>query len=185
MNKDYNVKNKTVANNVVTATNATPVHDRKAEQEYSYYSKLLEKPFDSVAELREAEEAVRAAQRAKEDKAAKKKADAAVVEDAFRALNAARKTYKMDLDAVATSYREAMTRLKDAFEKDVARIKAELAAAEESYKTALKDFADKYPEGYHITLKDGDFETTIHRDTTKAQSNRVPDLFDMLFNLRF
>jgi rRNA maturation endonuclease Nob1 len=64
---------------------------------YSYYSNVLNKPFESVDELREAEAKYYAEIKAKEDKAATKKADAKKVEDAFKALNQARKVYKEDL----------------------------------------------------------------------------------------
>lgn len=155
---------------------------KKESVGYSFYSKLLQKPFDTVEELLIAEESVRAAQRAKEDKAAQKKADATAVEDAFKALNAARRVYKKDLTAATEEYSKKLAALKSAFETRTAEIKAALAAAEAAYQTALKNFADKYPEGYHITLKDGDFETTIHRGTTPMNTVKVPDLFDIFLN---
>ena len=158
---------------------------RKADQAYSYYSRLLKEPFDTVEELCEAEEAYYAKLKAKEDKAAAKKADALVVEDAFKALNVARKDYKVNLTTVTDSYRDAMTELKNAFESDVEKIKANLATAEDNYKKALKAFADKYPEGYHITLKDGDFETTISSNTSTKTGAKYPDIFDMLFGFHF
>lgn len=158
---------------------------RKAEQSYSYYSRLLEKPFDTVDELMAAEEAVRAEQRAKEDKAAQKKADAIVVEDAFKALNAARRTYKESIDAVTNKYRTDLEEMRKAFEARVDEIKVNLATAETDYQTALKNFAEKYPEGYHITLKDGDFETTIHMDTKNTHTAKTPDPFDLFFRLLF
>ena len=75
--------------------------DRKEIRDYSYYSRVLEKPFDSIEELKAEEAKYFEAQRAKEDKAAAKKADAKKVEDAFITLNAARKEYKTALAAAA------------------------------------------------------------------------------------
>lgn len=153
---------------------------------FAYYSKLLKEPFDSVEELREAEEAYYAKLKAKEDKAAAKKADAQKVEDAFKALNAARKIYKEDLTTLTAEYSEALTDLKKAFDLGKSDIREKLATAEATYQTALKEFNDKHPEGYHVTLKDGDFETTIEKrssanatDTDKA-SKAVSNMFDIL-----
>ena len=52
--------------------------------DYSYYSKVLKEPFNTVAELKKAEEAYYAKQKAKEDKAVQKKTDATKVEEAVR-----------------------------------------------------------------------------------------------------
>lgn len=159
----------------------------KAIRDYSYYSRVLEKPFDSIEELKIAEEAHYAAIRAKENKAATKKADAKKVEDAFKALNAARKAYKEKLVSLATDYSENLKKLKDSFESEKAVCQAELASAETVYSTALKSFTDKYPEGYHLTLKDGDFETTIEsRSSTKdapSKTGSLLDLFDWVFSI--
>ena len=155
---------------------------RKTDQAYSYYSRVLKEPFDSVEELQLAEEAYYAKLRAKEEKAATKKADAKTVEDAFKNLNLARKSYKEQYTALQTAYREELAELKHAFENAKSDMNAKLADAEAKYSKALKEFTDKYPEGFHLTLKDGDFETTI--DTRTAVSNRssaVTDLFDLFF----
>ena len=155
---------------------------------YGFYSKVLNKPFDSVAELREAEAQYYAEQKAKEDKAAQKKADAQKVEDAFKALNAARKEYKEELTTLTTEYSEELEHLKKAFELGKKDITDKLAAAEDVYSTALKEFTDKY-ENYHMTLKDGDFETTISGSKTTASESKkssanvktLADLFDLMF----
>ena len=161
--------------------------DQKYVQSFAYYSRLLKEPFDSIEELNEAEEAYYAKQKAKEDKAAEKKADATKVEEAFKALNAARKTYKENLATLHKMYRENLKLLKNALEEDTAAESAILAAAEKTYADALKTFADKYPEGYHITLKDGDFETTISHETTKSQEpeQMCEDALRKLFSLFF
>ena len=131
---------------------------------YAYYSRVLGKPFDTLEELKEAEEAYYAKIKAKEDKAATKKADALKVEEAFKTLNAARKAFKSELEDLTKKYRDDLTQLKSSFEKSKEAVHKKLATAEEKYSEALKVFTEKYPEGYHITLKDGDFETTLSRD---------------------
>lgn len=161
---------------------------------YGYYSRVLNRPFDSVAELREAEAKYYAEVKAKEDKAAAKKADAIKVEEAFKALNRARKDYKEDLTQLTTEYSTAMADLKDAFELGKKDIHDKLAAAEDNYAKALKEFTAAHPEGYHVTLRDGDFETTISGSRTaqpkvktaeakevKKHDSDMINLLDLLF----
>ena len=153
------------------------------KQAFAYYSRLLKEPFDSIEELAEAEEAYYAKLKAKEDKAAAKKADAVKVEEAFKSLNAARKNYKETLEVITENYRKNLVELKAAFEEDTAAANKALALAEEAYDVALKTFTEKYPEGFHLTLKDGDFETTISSSkTTSNDTYKIADLFDWLFN---
>jgi chromosome segregation ATPase len=146
---------------------------------------VLNKPFDSIEELREAEAAYRTELKAKEDKVAAKKADAKKVEDAFKALNQARKDYKEALTQLTSEYSASLSNLKKAFEHGKADIHSKLAAAEDAYAKALKEFTDKH-ESYHMTLKDGDFETTISRQNNvqnlKKEDNSLMNLFDLLFN---
>ena len=153
-----------------------------------YYSKVLKEPFNSIEELMEAEEAHYAKLKAKEDKAAEKKADAAAVEAAFKNLNVARKTYKDNLNEATKIYSKGLTDLKEGYEKTCKVIKEDLANAESKYSAALKAFTEKYPEGYHLTLKDGDFETTISSQTsgsTKAKATISDDFLDSFLDLIF
>ena len=169
----------------------------KPEIDYGFYSRVLKQPFDSLEDLALAEEAYYAEQKAKEDKAAQKKADAKVVEDAFIALNAARKAYKENLIKIADNYSNELKALKVAFEDAKEVEETKLAAAEDNYKEMLKAFTERYPEGYHITLKDGDFETTISgnanqrstKSTMKSSNSTyqsddlgLVELFNLLFN---
>ena len=157
-----------------------------------FYSKVLKEPFESIEALVEAEEAYYAKLKAKEDKAAEKKADAFKVEEAFKNLNAARKSYKENLNEATQIYSKGLLDLKEGYEKTCKTIKDTFAAAEADYKNALKAFTDKYPEGYHLTLKDGDFETTISSQTSGANkatinrsafdSKRIEDIFNLIFN---
>ena len=162
--------------------------DEKETINYGFYSKVLQKPFDSLSELKAAEDVYYAEQKAKADKTAQKKADAQKVEDTFKALNAARKAYKEDLTQLTKDYAESLENLKKAYELGKKDIRDTLAAAEDAHEKALKEFTSKYPEGYHLTLKDGDFEKTISskvttNSNTKATdiSKNVIDIFDLLF----
>ena len=153
---------------------------------YGFYSKVLQKPFDSLSELKAAEDAYYGEQKAKADKAAQKKADAQKVEESLKALNAARKVYKEDLTQLTKEYAESLEDLKKAFELGKKDITSKLAAAEESFDKELKKFADTYGQ-YHFTLKGDDFETTISGGTKTVNEVKKPtttgffDLFDWVF----
>ena len=158
----------------------------KTELDYGFYSNILKKPFERLEDLKKAEYVYQEELKAKEAKAAAKKADAQKVEDAFKALNAARKTYKEKLGQLTTEYSEALTELKKAYDLGKKDITSKLAEAEDAYSKALKEFTDAHPEGYHITLKDGDFETTISGKSTletDKTSDAYSDFFRMIFGI--
>lgn len=155
------------------------------ENNYCYYSKILKEPFDTKEALKEAEEAYFEKQKAKEDAAAQKKADAQKVEESFKALNAARKEYKEKLTQLTKEYAESLENLKKAYELGRKDITNKLVEAEESYQTALKEFTNRYDQ-YHVTLKDGDFETTLSKQTSgdskiSTDFSKLADIFDWLF----
>lgn len=156
--------------------------EKKNARDYSYYSRVLKKPFESLEELKSAEADYYAEQRAKVDKAATKKADAKKVEEAFKALNSTRKSYKESLVSLTERYSKDLKNLKEAFEADKKEIHSIMSAAEDAYAIALKAFTDKYPEGYHLTLKDGDFETTISgRSSIEESFGPLVDIFNWIF----
>ena len=153
---------------------------------YGFYSNVLKKPFENLAELKRAEEVYYAELKAKEDKASQKKADAKKVEDAFKALNAARKEYKEKLTQLTQEYANELANLEKAFKLGKADIHNALAAAEETYSKALKEFTTAHPEGYHLTLRDSDFETTISGSSkvnSAADANKVFNIFDLFFSI--
>ena len=153
-----------------------------------FYSERLDKLFDTDKELIAAEKAAEKAAAEKAKKAEAKKADAKKVEDAFKALNAARKEYKEKLTQLTSEYAESLENLKKAFELGKKDIHNTLAMAEDTFDKALKEFNSKY-ENYHMTLKDGDFETTISNQTaTSNKANfadcvKIADIFDWLFKI--
>lgn len=176
-------------------TNKKPTPIRKADVEYGYYSRLLQKPFDSVEELRMAEAEYYEAEKIKADKAAQKKADAQKVEEAFKAMNAARREYKEKLTQLTKEYSEELTNLKNAFELGKKDIHNAMAAAEDAYAKALKEFTDRY-DSYHFTMRDGDFETTMtkmasaddkkvdSKDASQVNSQaNLMNIFDLFFGL--
>lgn len=177
---------KSTAKTAFKNTTAKSSCDKKADyaqaQSYGYYSRVLNKPFDTVDELCAAEEAYYKELRLKEEAAAAKNADAQKVDTTFKALNAARKSYKEDITQLTKEYAEALENLKKAFELGKKDIQGKLATAEDTYQAALKEYADKHPEGYRLVLRDGDFETTISSNTSdKKTDDGIMSLFDVLF----
>ena len=156
---------------------------------YGFYSHVLKKPFERLDDLKKAEEVYFAEQKAKEDKAAQKRSDAKKVEDAFKALNAARKTYKEEFIQLTKEYSEELENLKKAYELGKKDIHNALAAAEENFEKVHKEFTAAHPEGYHLTLKDGDFETTLsgtkttNTDAAIKSANDIVDLFSRIFGI--
>jgi hypothetical protein len=137
--------------------------ETKANVSYGYYSKLLNKPFDTVEELQKAEDEFKAAEEAKKAKSIEKKTDASKVEDAFKALNAAKKTFNTVVGEAKKEYAKVVADAKSVYANKTAEASKSLEIAEEAYNIALKEFNDKHPEGYHMTLRDGDNVTEISR----------------------
>ena len=164
---------------------------KEAPLSYSFYSRVLNKPFESLVDLESAETTYYAEQKAKEDKVAQKKADAQKVEDAFKVMNAARREYKEKLTQLTKEYAEELATLKKALELGKKDIQDALAAAEDNYANALKEFTSKY-DSYHFTLRDGDFETTMTKmasaepkkaDTKDLSQVNLMNIFDLFFGL--
>ena len=159
---------------------------KRQDQNYMYYSKVLNKPFDSIEELGAAEAVYYEELKAKENKAAQKKADAQKVEAALTALNAARKEYKEKLKQLTKEYSEELEDLRKAFELGKKDIHDALAASEEAFDKELKEFTAKY-DTYHFSIKGDGFETTISGSTNTSGPKVVPktsnifDVFDWMF----
>ena len=155
---------------------------KKNDTDYGYYSKLLNKPFDTIEELKAAEEEVRIAEKEKEEKAKAKKAEASKDEEAFKELNEAKKLYNSEITAAKKAYAKIVADAKDALNKSILEAEKNLECAQTKYSDALKEFTDKHPEGYHVTLKDGDNITTISRTNTCDSFMSFNKLFDSFFD---
>ena len=159
--------------------------ETQTQNTYAFYSKVLNKVFDTVEDLQAAEAAHSAELKAKEDAAATKKADAQKVEVAFKALNLERKMYKENMVRLTERYNEEVKKLKEDFVVSKKDIEQVLADAEKNYAAALKEFTNKY-ETYHLSLKDGDFETTISSQSSTSNKTEIdPFNFSDLFNFFF
>lgn len=126
-----------------------------------FYSEVTKKLYESEEELKTSEKEVADAEAKKAEVAKAKKEDASLVEDSFKARNAARREYNTKVVAARKAYNETIAAAKKAFNEAVADATKVKDTAEEAYNTALKAFTEKHPEGYHMTLKDGDNVITI------------------------
>lgn len=151
-------------------------NDKKedAALDYGYYSKKLNKVFDNLIDLEAAELKDAKEKEEKAAAAAAKKNDASEVERAYKNLNAARKAYKENLEQAMIKHAAALKVIQDELAADKTAITNKLAEAEKKYEDALKNFTDKHPEGFHLTLKDGDYETSISRNTSKLKGANDP-----------
>ena len=155
-----------------------------------YVSELKElenKKFDSVEELEKAEAEVKTALVKKEEAALARKQEAAVVETAFKARNEARKVYNTKALELRKTYNEAIKKARDEFEAGLEESTKELHIKEAEYASALNEFVKKHPEGYHITLHDGDNVTTFSgtgvselKDLFKETDDFWQRFFDLL-----
>lgn len=153
-----------------------------------YVSELKElenKKFDSVEELEKAEAEVKTALVKKEEAAALRKTEATKVEDAFKARNEARRVYNAKALELRKAYNEALKKARDEFEAGLEDSTKELKAKEAEYDAALSEFIKKHPEGYHLTLKDGDNVSTFsgNGDPTAAAFDDVQKFWDRFFDL--
>lgn len=149
-----------------------------------FYSEKLNKMFDDENTLLAEEEQAFQAEQAAKAKSLEKKAEAKQVEESFKLANAARREYNETIVKLRKQYNADLIKLRTAFETASAEAKKVLEAAELKYDAALKDFIAKHPEGYHMTLKDGDNVVTIkgNSGTDSAQVERLLAANDSWFD---
>lgn len=153
-----------------------------------FYSEKLNKMFDTDKELLLAEEAAFKAEQEKKAQALAKKTDAKKVEDAFKAHNAAKKVFNENFTKLRKTYAADLAALKETFDKAVAVETEKLSTAEKDYTTALSEFTKNHPEGYHMTLRDGDHVVTLSNNSQVNSTNlkdalSIFDLMSGLFNI--
>ena len=148
-----------------------------------YYSEKLDKIFDTQEALKEAEEKHEAEQAKKAEAKALVAKESAEVNDAFKARNAARKAYNETLIEARKTYNEALQKARDEFEASLDESTKALKEAEEDYDTKLKAFQKAHPEGYHLTLKDGDNVVTYTGNLIDEHSKALAKEFDEINNL--
>ena len=148
-----------------------------------YYSEVLDKVFETEKELKAAEKADAEEKAKKEEAKALVKKESSEVEDAFKARNAARHAYNEKLVEARKAYNEALRKAKDEFEASLKESTEALEKAEADYDTRLKAFQKAHPEGYRITLKDGDNVVTYTGSQTDYPVTSVSKDFDEILNM--
>ena len=160
---------------------------------YQYYSRKLGKVFDNLTDLEREE--LEADKKAAEKEAAAKarKNEAKAVEYAYKTLNATRRAYRVGKEKAAQVYAQEFEAARKKYNDSIIQLSKDLQEAEAAYKKQLVAFNANHPEGFHITLKDDDYETTItsNCDTatnTATKSNQskqdadwVSEIFTKLF----
>lgn len=142
-----------------------------------FYSEVTKKLYESEEELKIAEKAVADEETKKVEAAKAKKADAVKVEEAFKANNDARREYNAKVLAARKMYNDTIAAAKKAFDEAVTDATNAKDTAEKYYDKMLKEFTNKHPEGYHLTLKDGDNVVTI-----SSQAGLLNNSFNKEYN---
>ncbi len=140
-----------------------------------YYSEILDKKFDTVEELQKAEEAKALEEKAKAEKSEARKADSALVEKAYQEYHAAYKEYLSKSTELSKIYNQKLREARDEYHKACLEAMEPADKAEQAYKKALNDFIAKHPEGYHLTLRNGDDVVTLSGQTTISKNNLADD----------
>jgi alpha-mannosidase len=137
-------------------------------EDFMYYSKLLQKPFADLDELRAAEAELKKQEEEKQNAANAKKAAAKIVEDAIKA----RVEAQLEAKRVKAEAYQAYLEVCEKADK-VVEIKAK------TEQEALKIFCEQYGS-FHSTVKIGD----VTYDCNYSTEERV-DPFRKLLNLWF
>ena len=148
-----------------------------------YYSDTLDKLFETEKELEDAETADAEEQAKKEEAKLAVKKESSEVEDAFKARNVARKAYNEKLVEARKTYNAALREAKDEFEADLKESTEALEKAEADYDTKLKAFQKAHPEGYRLSLKDGDNVVTYTSNPVEYQIKDISKEFDDMLDL--
>ena len=148
-----------------------------------YYSETLDKVFETEKELKDAEKADAEEKAKKEEAKLVVKKESSEVEDAFKARNAARKAYNEKLIETRKTYNEALRKAKDEFESSLKESTEALEKAEADYDNKLKAFQKAHPEGYRLSLKDGDNVVTYTSNPVEYQVKDISKEFDDMLDL--
>jgi len=153
-----------------------------------YYSETLNKYFDTEEECVKAEEELKAAEAKKAEAKALVKKEADVVNTAFVARNAARHEYNEKVLEARKTYNDKVRAAQEEYNKALEEVTTKKLEAEKEFDAKLKEFGKNHPEGYRLTLKDGDQVATYVNQETKYNLD-IWDDFDRIFeavrNTRF
>lgn len=169
-----------------TAVSATAPAKENAEEGVCVYSRLLSKPFDSLEELKAAEDNYKKENAEKLKAAETRKARAQEVDDAIKHRD---ELIKRERESKASAYKEYLTAIDEAKKKylDICN------KSDEDVKEAQKDVDDKLKAfcadygGYHTTIKydDGSTRTYSYNYYAPVESPLVPlaTMFDRFLRM--
>ena len=148
-----------------------------------YYSETLDKIFETEKELKVAEKADAEEKAKKEEAKLVVKKESSEVEDAFKARNAARKAYNEKLVEARKTYNAVLRKAKDEFEASLKESTEALEKAETDYDNKLKAFQKAHPEGFRLSLKDGDNVVTYTSNPIDYQVKSISKEFDDMLDM--
>lgn len=140
--------------------------------------------FETVEACEEAEAKINAEVAKKQELAAKRKADAEVVDNAIKAEVEVKKSVYEKKQELTKKYLEEKQALDRKFLEDKQALDEELRKASTEVNNALKDFCAAHPEGYHSTIKFDDGSTRTYSYETNGKYT-FTDLIDSMFNIPF
>lgn len=135
---------------------------------YGFYSKLLNKPFDTLDELKAAEAKVEEEKKAKELKEEARKSDAELVQKAFDAKVAAKKEFNEEVKKLVDEYQKQVDEVNKTFRETYSKLVDKKNVADEVYDKVFAEFEKKHPEGYHLTLHNGDSRAEYYSKKNSA-----------------
>lgn len=146
--------------------------EEKEVMSYGYYSKLLKKPYDSLKELKAAEDEYNLAHAKELEEKRKRKEDAETVKKAIADRVAAQQKAAGDKEAAYKAYLKAC---------DIAD--EELSKAKKVERDALAAFCKDHPEGFHDTINIGDvsyrYDYSVDHKSTDIFSRLVDSFLDL------
>ena len=147
------------------------------------WADTLDKRGETEKELEDAEKADAEEKAKKEEAKLVVKKESSEVEDAFKARNAARKAYNEKLVEARKTYNAVLRKAKDEFEASLKESTEALEKAEADYDNKLKAFQKAHPEGYRLSLKDGDNVVTYTSNPIEYQVKDISKEFDDMLDL--
>lgn len=147
-----------------------------------YFSEILNKNFDTEKELVKAENEFKVAEAKKAEAKTLVKKESDEVNKAFIARNEARRAYNEKALEAAKTFNQKLKDLEAEYEASIKEAKEAKREAENDFSAKLAAFSAKHPEGYRLTLKDGDSEVTYTNEVTSACSLSVFDAFDRMID---
>lgn len=153
---------------------SVPANDVATEPAYGYYSKVLNKPFDTLNELQDAELAVKKAEDEKKNAIVTRKADAEKVKVAI--------TNRIEADLAA---KKASAEAYKKYLAELDEIESKRRSAKEEETKALQEFCEKYKEGFHDTINVDDIQYRVDYSTSGNVSFTDPftKMIDTFFRI--